>query len=200
MHLQTTPNPQKQLLRREGRRRRAGLGAPWREEASRAIAQRVLHLPEVETARAISLYASFGSEVCTHWLIGQLLARHKTVVLPVVLHGQHRLELRAIDSFPEGFAPGDFGILEPLPLHHPEVVDVDALDLILVPGILFSRLGYRLGYGGGYYDRLLAEAHHAPAIGLAFSPLVIEHIPPDPWDRPVDAICTEKERLQIRAL
>ena len=198
MMLQSTPNPEKAALRQQARAGRRELEAAWRAEASATIAQTLLASDEVAHAQTISLYVSFGTEVQTHWLIGQLLAMHKDVVLPVVLHGQHRLELRVATAFPQGFKKGDFGILEPQPQYHPQVVEVDALDLILVPGLLFCRHGYRIGYGGGYYDRLLAEAHHAPAIGLAFSPQVTHALPADPWDRPVDKICTEKGLLTVR--
>ncbi len=84
--------------------------------------------------------------------------------------------------------PGPFGIREPsatLP-----VVSPSELDVILVPGVAFDRAGNRLGYGGGYYDRVLAQPRGL-AIGVAWSFQIVDALPVDPWDQPVDAILTE---------
>lgn len=198
----TEPSPQKLKLRREGRAKRKALDPEFRQCASEAITRRVLHhldmAPEHDPIETIFLFASFGDEVHTHELIKALLARRKRVALPYIIHSIHRLELRLIDAFPEGHRKTDYGILEPEPLAHPEVIEeLDEVDLILVPGVVFDRHGNRIGYGGGYYDRLLADAHHAPAMGLAFEAQLIERFEPDPWDRPVDLIATEEQMHKI---
>jgi 5-formyltetrahydrofolate cyclo-ligase len=86
---------------------------------------------------------------------------------------------------------GAFGILEPA-ADWPQLV-VSEVDLILVPCLGCDRAGYRLGYGGGFYDRLLADPDWAqiPTIGITFSPMWVETLPIDLWDRPLDRICTE---------
>jgi 5-formyltetrahydrofolate cyclo-ligase len=86
---------------------------------------------------------------------------------------------------------GKFGILEPDPAS--EVLDATQVDLILVPCVGGDQRGYRLGYGGGFYDRLMTDPNWAaiPTIGITFEPMVVEQLPIDPWDRPLNALCTE---------
>lgn len=86
---------------------------------------------------------------------------------------------------------GPYGVQEPLstaPLLHPADID-----LILIPAVACDRRGYRLGYGGGYYDRLLADPdwQTQPTIGLVFDNAYVPSLPIDPWDRPLHAVCTE---------
>ena len=93
---------------------------------------------------------------------------------------------------------GAYGILEPTsdaPLVIPQTVD-----LILIPAIACDRRGYRLGYGGGYYDRLFAESpwHQIPKIGIIFESAYIEKIPSDPWDIPLSSVCTEQDFYPIQ--
>ncbi|HOR27804.1 MAG TPA: 5-formyltetrahydrofolate cyclo-ligase [Candidatus Sumerlaeota bacterium] len=190
---------EKKALRRQARAARAALDPGWRAEASRRMHEHLLRIDPVREAETISLFVSVGAEVDTHPLIHAFLAAHKRVAVPCVLHAQRRLELRVIESFPDGFQARDFGILEPEPLHHPEVVGIADVDVILVPGLLFNPgNGIRLGYGGGYYDRLLAEEHQALAIALGFSTQLVAELPVEPWDRPVDAICTDAGWHPIR--
>lgn len=83
---------------------------------------------------------------------------------------------------------GAFNILEPLP-HLPHI-DLEAVDLILVPAIALDRQGYRLGYGGGFYDRFLAK-QAGIRVGIIFAEFFLENLPHQPWDIPMDYICTE---------
>ncbi|MBC7969065.1 MAG: 5-formyltetrahydrofolate cyclo-ligase [Verrucomicrobia bacterium] len=86
---------------------------------------------------------------------------------------------------------GAFGILEP----HPDstVIEADQVDLLLVPAIACDERGYRLGYGGGFYDRLLAAPGWAQkaTIGIVFDDAYLSQLPHDLWDQPLTAICTE---------
>lgn len=87
--------------------------------------------------------------------------------------------------------PGAFGILEP----HPDSpsIAVNTVDLILVPAVACDDQGYRLGYGGGFYDRLLAQPEWAikPTIGIVFDFARLPQLPRDPWDRSLQFVCTE---------
>ena len=181
----------KKVLRREGLDRRKALPAPWREEASARIARLLLASAEVAAAQTIALYASTRSEVHTHDLIRELIARRKTVCLPITLHRERWLEFRRVDTFPDGCRTHDLGILEPDPMHWPEIVRAEEMDLILVPGVAFDRRGFRIGYGSGYYDHFLSATSDKRRIGLAFGSQVIPEIPTASWDIPMNALATE---------
>jgi len=86
---------------------------------------------------------------------------------------------------------GKFGILEPSDTA--PCLTVIEVDLLLVPAIACDRRGYRLGYGGGFYDRLLSDPAWAakPTIGITFAAAYLDQLPIDPWDRPLTGICTE---------
>ncbi|UBF29650.1 5-formyltetrahydrofolate cyclo-ligase [Kovacikia minuta CCNUW1] len=87
--------------------------------------------------------------------------------------------------------PGAYGILEP----HPDapMLEPDQVDLILVPAIACDLRGYRLGYGGGFYDRLFSslEWENKPTVGIVFDFARLPSLPSDPWDQPLEAVCTE---------
>jgi 5-formyltetrahydrofolate cyclo-ligase len=91
----------------------------------------------------------------------------------------------------ETLATGSYGIREPDPAA-PLLLPGD-IDLILVPAVAIDRQGYRLGYGGGYYDRLRADPvwRKIPTIGIVFDFAYIDRLPIEPWDLPLDAVCTE---------
>ncbi|WP_009547408.1 5-formyltetrahydrofolate cyclo-ligase [Crocosphaera subtropica] len=93
--------------------------------------------------------------------------------------------------------PGKYGILEPAanaPILTPEKVD-----LILVPAVACDYNGYRLGYGGGFYDRFLnsPQWHSIPTIGIIFEFALLPQLPYEPWDQKLQAICTENEIISI---
>jgi 5-formyltetrahydrofolate cyclo-ligase len=91
----------------------------------------------------------------------------------------------------EPLATGAYGILEPS-LELPQL-EPASVDLLLVPAVAIDRSGTRLGYGGGYYDRLRADPqwYKVPAIGIVFDFAYVETLPIDPWDISLDTVCTE---------
>lgn len=185
------PPVDKRELRRWACRRRAALSAVWRAQAAAAAAKNAIKLVEERGGKTIALFASFGDEIDTHPLILEFMKRNIRVALPRVVRGEKRIELRPVDRFPEGFKSGSYGILEPDPAIHTRVLGPAEFDTIFVPGLLFTRSGWRLGYGGGYYDRLLNEEHSALTAGFCFSTQLVENLPHDEHDRPVDTVVTE---------
>ncbi|MBK9117848.1 MAG: 5-formyltetrahydrofolate cyclo-ligase [Betaproteobacteria bacterium] len=168
---------------------RDALPAADRDEGSRAIAARIAALPPYARARCVLLTVSFRSEWDTRALIDAALAAGKVVALPRVNGATRMLDLHAVADVARETTPGYRGIPEPRP-EQPRV-DLAAVDFVLVPGVAFDPTGRRLGYGGGYYDRLLALlAPEAARIAGAFELQLVPQVPAAPHDLFVDAIVT----------
>ncbi len=165
----------------------------WRAEASKRIADFAFHHPSVAQSRNISIFVGREPEVDTAPLIGMILRSKRFAMIPRVEQGSDRLALHRVTDFPRGFAPGAFGILEPQPEIYPDVVLAPEIDLTFVPGLAFDRAGHRLGYGKGYYDRLLAQSPKCVKIGLGFSFQIVERLPSESHDIRLDGVVTEKE-------
>lgn len=183
--------PVKQAVRRQILAERAALPADERARLSGVITARLLNLPELERARCVLAYFSFGHELSTAGLISALRERNVTVVLPRIERAAHRLDLYRVDDISVETTPGVWGIREPdSQLCRPAALN--EIDLIVVPGVAFTTTGARLGYGGGYYDELLSRWEHPPLlIAPAFDLQVVPELPTTPRDRPVDAVITE---------
>jgi len=182
----------KLALRRQALAARDLLSPGIREHAGAAIVARLKALPSFQSARTALLTLSFRSEWDTLPLARAALDAGQTVVVPRVNVPARMLELHAIADPLRDVAPGHNGIPEPLP--HCPIVAPAAIDWVLVPGVAFDRTGRRLGYGGGYYDRLLPSVPgHAPRIAGAFCVQIVERVPAGPHDASVDAIITEAE-------
>jgi 5-formyltetrahydrofolate cyclo-ligase len=161
-----------------------------RAAASAAIAGRILALPSFAAATCALLTLPYRSEWDTRALFTAARAAGKTVVLPRVDGGARMLMLHAVRDIAADTAPGHRGIPEPRP-DAPRVA-VDTIDWVLVPGVAFDLDGGRLGYGGGFYDRLLPLLRPGtPRIAGAFDAQVVAELPAAPHDLPVDRIATE---------
>lgn len=196
--MDSTPDPAKADLRRQMRARRAALTPQDVAQASQAVAERLLALPAYRDAREVAAYLPVKNEVDAAIVARQALADGKRLLLPRCRDDAPGLLDFGCVSCLTDVEPGRFGILEPRQAvcRPPEAF---APDLILVPGLAFDRLGRRLGFGGGYYDRLLALplAARAFSVGLAFAFQFVDTLPADPWDRPVNAVVTERQTLLI---
>ena len=155
-------------------------------------------MPAYRAAREVAAYLPVKNEVDAAIVARQTLADGKRLLLPRCRDDAPGLLDFGCVSCLSDVEPGRFGILEPRQAvcRPPEAF---APDLILVPGLAFDRLGRRLGFGGGYYDRLLAQplAARAFSVGLAFAFQLVRELPADPWDRPVNAVVTERQTLLI---
>jgi 5-formyltetrahydrofolate cyclo-ligase len=187
---------QREELRRRLRERRAALPEAFVRAASADVCAAVVALPAFARARRIALYAATRGEVDPTALREPLHARGADVAYPrVVSTDPARLAFCRVGAG-EPLIAGRFGIPEPLPT---EGIDPAALDLILVPGVAFSRDGHRLGFGHGYYDGALAGAPRAVRVGLCHEFQLVDHLPPRAGDEPVDFIITPRERLIVGA-
>lgn len=159
-----------------------------RSEIARAVADQLLGAPEVRRAATLAAYVSIGSEPGTGWLLRELAAAGKRVILPVLLpDGDLDWAVYAGDA---SLAPARFGLLEPTGPR----LGVDAVataDVVLVPGLAVSAAGDRLGRGGGSYDRALGRV----PVGTFTCVLLHDEevgvdVPVEPHDRKVTAAAT----------
>jgi 5-formyltetrahydrofolate cyclo-ligase len=158
--------------------------------AARAAERHLLGAAELIRARRVALYAALAEELATAGLFHGLAKAGKVCLLPRVEPGR-RLVFCAVDRW-EDLRPGTFGVSEP-----PEgcpVVRPGPGDLVIAPGLAFDAEGWRLGWGGGHYDRTFPpDAAEAPLLfGLAFELQVVESVPHGSRDRRMDAIVTER--------
>jgi 5-formyltetrahydrofolate cyclo-ligase len=161
---------------------------------SAAIASRIAAMPSFRAARCLLLTLPFGSEWDTRALLADALARHAAVVLPRVDAAARMLALHAVADVARDTAPGYRGIPEPRP-DLPQVAPGD-VDWVLVPGVAFDFRRRRLGYGGGYYDRLLPLlAAGVAKVAGALDLQIVDDLPAGPHDLAVDAVATPTRLL-----
>ncbi len=166
---------------------------PERERAllSGRILRSVLDLPAYQDSGVVLAYASFGTELRTEEFLRRVLDDGKVLLLPRVERG--RLGLYEVRDVARDLAPGTWGIREPQPDRCPKA-DPARVDFALIPGVAFDRRARRLGYGGGFYDRLLAGGlpGRTPLVSGAFEVQMVDEVPVGPHDAPVGAVVTEE--------
>ena len=184
---------EKRAFRKDLRRRIAALSEKELEKSDVRIYNNLSRLPEILSAKTVYLYCSTGHEVDTRHLIGFLLERGQTVALPV--------------SLPEGemvfakYLPGQlqegrfFGILEPG--DDAQRLEPADGDLIVVPALAYDRSGYRMGQGGGYYDRFLST-RKLFSVGIGRDCLLCDRVIRETHDAPVDCLVTESSVRYFR--
>jgi 5-formyltetrahydrofolate cyclo-ligase len=184
----------KRALREQVLAARDAFAAPLRARAAEAIAERIGHLPSFTAAHIVLLTLAFKSEWNTLPLVHAALTAGKIVVLPRVDIDARMLGLRAIRDPVADIAAGYQGIPEP-GLHCPTVAP-DMIDWVLVPGVAFDAAGRRLGYGGGFYDRLLPLLVAGTArVAGAFDLQIVPRVPAAPHDLAVHAVATETRTI-----
>jgi len=187
----------KRALRERILAARDALEGRTRSEESASIAQRIAELPSFRSAACVVLTLPFRSEWDTRPLLHDALARGAAVALPRVNDVSRMIELHRVRDALADVAAGYRGIPEPL-ASLPRVPPAD-VEWILVPGVAFDVHGRRLGYGGGYYDRLLPLLPpSASKIAGAFELQLVENIPAAPHDLTVNAVATPA-RLVVTA-
>lgn len=179
----------KRLLRRQIREIEAAVTDTQRASSDFLLQQRFLDLAQVQRADTILLYASMGKEVDTEPLLRVLSQQGKRVLLPCCMPGNEMIA-RVYDS--RRLCRHPYGMWEPS--SDCEAVEKQNIDLILVPGVCYDRSCMRLGRGGGFYDRYLAD-YQGMTVGWCREVLLWEKIPAEPWDRPVQLVLTEQEEI-----
>ncbi|MEH8015806.1 5-formyltetrahydrofolate cyclo-ligase [Rheinheimera muenzenbergensis] len=194
-----TKTEQRKLLRQHIRQLRQQLSPAVQQQAATALATQVLALPQLATCQHIALYLANDGELDTLPLIQALWQLGKTLYLPVLhpfaagylVFVQYQQHTRLY--------PNNFGIAEPLPECH-RLAPVKQLDMIFTPLVAFDAAGNRLGMGGGFYDRTLAQLptdSHCQLIGLAHACQQVDDLPCESWDIPLQQIITPEQVLKF---
>ncbi len=167
------------------REQRQSLSPALHAEKSEAICRQLEQLPQYKDAKKILVYVSAKDEVATHALIKDALAAGRQVYVPKI--HEATLAICPLSTW-EDLQPGTFGILEPCDIATP--AQPEEMGLIIVPGLAFDPRGHRIGYGKGHYDKLL-KSTKGYKVGLAFAEQVIEAVPDEAHDVPLDLIITD---------
>jgi 5-formyltetrahydrofolate cyclo-ligase len=191
---------QKATIRKEILEKRKSQDPEIRAAQSRSIISTLLSHKEFQKADKILIYLSKDGEVSTDDLLGRAFELGKRVYVPVVDRGSDELRVSELPGPDISFRLGAFGVREPAE-QDLNFLPPDQIDLVVAPGLAFDRRGGRIGYGKGYYDRLLSRlGSHVPRIALAFDFQVLDTVPQDESDIQVDAIITEKNTMNCSGI
>ena len=176
-------------LRRAARSRRSALAPQTRICWSRSIQATVLDRPQYLAATSVALYRPVDNEVETREIMDHAFRHQKKVFFPKLSGSEFPIFVRV---FSDGdFIAGRYGI--PEPAGEVRLTDANCESLaVMIPGLVFDGRGYRLGRGGGWYDRALQGlGHRAVCLGLAYEFQVVDRLPEQAWDQKVQFVITE---------
>ena len=160
------------------------------ERTSLIICERIEELFPLQEAHTLAFYYPFRHEVNVLPLLKKYIIQKKRIVLPKVLNST-TMAFFEIQNL-EDTAPSAYGSYEP---NATVPVNPEEIDWMFVPGVAFTEHCYRLGYGGGYYDRYLKNAR-IQTVGVAYDFQITNQFEPDAYDVPLDYVITESRRLQ----
>lgn len=159
-----------------------------KEGKDRLIRENLRQLDIYKKAKSVFIFISYKSEVDTRGIIEDILADGKKLLVPLVKGSEMiAVEVKGIDDL----EPNKMGILEPK--SGDEVTDVD---LTITPGLAFDKAGYRLGYGGGYYDKFFAKVNTV-RMGIGYSDQYVENLVHEDYDKALEYLLTEEGLIEF---
>ena len=186
----------KKLIRNDMRQRLKWMDEEIYFQRSRLILQRLLQEPSIIKGKTIAVTISGFPEVETREIIKALWGRKKIVAVPKCEPKTREMNFYAITNFEQ---------LETvyLNIEEPKVIETtyiskEEIDVMIVPGVVFNEIGYRVGFGGGYYDRYL-PAFSGEKLSIAFDEQIADGVPTEAHDIPVNIILTDKRRIHCAA-
>lgn len=186
----------KEKLRELYQKKRKQMDEIILKNKSNSITDKVYSYVKENSYKDIMIFVSFRNEIYTHDLIKKLLEENINIYVPYIDKNDDEMKISHITNFANDLKPGVFGILEPKEQLRTDINLKEKLDLIIVPGLVYSKKGYRIGYGGGYYDKFLSSiTGDVKKVGIVYSNLVVDKLPVDSYDIPVDLIITDKKNI-----
>ena len=190
---------EKAALRREMTARRDAMPEAERARIAAALSAQLRALPEYATARSVLATMAIGSEWNTRPFLDRARADGKAIVLPRLTPPPRRLALHRVADLDRHLIPGVWDIPEPDPDRCPAAT-LDEVDFAVVPALAIDRDGYRLGYGAGYFDRLLTGRGERPFCVTALSAaFLVDGVPHEAHDQRVDCVVNENGLVARRA-
>lgn len=177
----------KKELRSKYIKERNNLSEEYRKTAAEIIFEKLEALDIFTKAESIFVYVGFGSEIGTENFIKKYIDKKKIFVPKIV---NKEMKVAHINKWSD-LSPGHFNVLEPKTNNFYS----GKIDLVITPSIVFSKDGYRLGYGKGYYDKYFSSSDYMISVGLSYDKLLKDSVPKEEHDKRVDCIITEKEIL-----
>jgi len=154
-----------------------------------SIAEHIFSWDIYRSSKVLFCFVSFRSEVNSFSIIENSLKLGKTVAVPRVNLSTSEMDACVIEDLSSSLEPGYYGILEPL--KNCDILDYHSLELVITPGLAFTLLGERIGYGGGFYDRFLERHGQAVSCALTYDRFILEELPVKEHDLAVDYVITE---------
>lgn len=165
---------------------RDGINRDVRAEKSRIICEKFLDLPQYKSAETVMIYISFRSEAETAMIAEDILRSGRRLIVPKCAEKENKILPCVIESLDE-LSAGRYGIPEP---RYVRLCGKSEIDISAVPALSFDTGNFRLGYGGGYYDRFL-EDYGGFSAGLCFSECITDTLPRGENDARVDIVLTD---------
>lgn len=182
----------KQQIRDEILYKRAKLAETEKAPLDNAVTSYIEELPEFQNAKEVLIYIPIHGEVDATELFNKY-KEEKKFVLPRIIPKEKKLSLFEIETL-DDLEKGTYNIPEPL-THLPQVTP-EELDLAIIPGVAYEKNGHRIGYGGGFYDRLIKKLS-CPTIGVAYDFQIVKNIEGEDHDEKVDILVTESGAIKI---
>lgn len=163
---------------------------------SQKISNVLLSLEEVQQASTIMLYLDFNNEVQTDYIVNSLISLGKKVLIPITIKENKTLIPSQIKDLKSEVKIGTYGIREPKE-EFIRVTAIESIDVLVVPAVAFDINKFRLGYGGGFYDRFIEKLRpDSVTIGLAFELQIFNSIPKESHDAKLNYVITEKRVIK----
>lgn len=187
MSIKQSSNLTKNQLRKQFKVKRNNYNSSLLIDYNNKIFDKVISFIRKHSCKNIFIYVSKNNEVDTKKIIRYLLNNKYNVIVPKSDFNNNEIIPVQINSLKD-LKESKFGLLEPV---NDNMFEPDNLDVIFIPGIVFDKSGYRIGYGKGFFDRFLNNSVNKLKIGLAYSFQILKNIPADKYDIKLDGIICE---------